>query len=89
MSSLLEMLTSQLGGNAVRALGSKLGVEGESAKTALGAALLHANVAQFGGDYFSAFAERNPLEHTWSLSVEEHFYLATFAAVGAFSTQAG
>ncbi len=50
-------------------------------RTALGAALLHANVAQFGGDYFSAFAERNPLEHTWSLSVEEHFYLATFAAV--------
>lgn len=50
-------------------------------RTALGAVLLHANVAQFSGDYFAGFAERNPLEHTWSLSVEEHFYLATFLAV--------
>ncbi|MCZ7629420.1 MAG: acyltransferase [Microthrixaceae bacterium] len=53
----------------------------ETARTAIGAVLLHANVAQFSGDYFSAFAQRNPLEHTWSLSVEEHFYLATFLAV--------
>ena len=50
-------------------------------RTAVGAALLHANVAQFSGDYFSAFAQRNPLEHTWSLSVEEHFYLVVAAVV--------
>ncbi|MCO5317074.1 MAG: acyltransferase [Microthrixaceae bacterium] len=53
----------------------------ETTRTAVGAVLLHANVAQFSGDYFAAFAERNPLEHTWSLSVEEHFYLATFLVV--------
>lgn len=52
-----------------------------TARTAIGAVLLHANIAQFSGDYFSAFAQRNPLEHTWSLSVEEHFYLATFLSV--------
>ncbi len=55
----------------------------ETARTAIGAVMLHANVAQFSGDYFAAFAQRNPLEHTWSLSVEEHFYLATFAVVWA------
>ncbi|MEZ5239114.1 MAG: acyltransferase [Microthrixaceae bacterium] len=53
----------------------------ETTRTAAGAVLLHANIAQFSGDYFAAFAERNPLEHTWSLSVEEHFYLATFLVV--------
>lgn len=53
----------------------------DTARTAVGAVMLHANIAQFSGDYFTAFAQRNPLEHTWSLSVEEHFYLATFLAV--------
>lgn len=53
----------------------------DTARTAVGAVMLHANFAQFSGDYFAAFAQRNPLEHTWSLSVEEHFYLATFLAV--------
>lgn len=55
----------------------------DTARTAIGAVMLHANVAQFSGDYFTAFAQRNPLEHTWSLSVEEHFYLATFLVVWA------
>ncbi len=39
--------------------------------------LLVANIviARSTGDYFDAPAEANPLLHTWSLSVEEQFYL--------------
>ncbi|GAB3604690.1 acyltransferase family protein [Conyzicola nivalis] len=46
--------------------------------TAVGAMLLFANfaIAQFSGGYFGIVAETNPLLHTWSLSVEEQFYLA-------------
>ena len=48
-----------------------------AAKTAIGAMLLAANVviARTTGDYFDAPAETNPLLNTWSLSVEEQFYL--------------
>lgn len=46
--------------------------------TALGAIALIANVviAETTGGYFDAAAGENPLLHTWSLSVEEQFYLA-------------
>jgi len=46
-------------------------------KTAFGAMLLTANfvIAHTTGGYFDAAAETNPLLNTWSLSVEEQFYL--------------
>ncbi len=46
-------------------------------KTAFGAMLLVANfvIAHTTGGYFGAAAETNPLLNTWSLSVEEQFYL--------------
>ena len=56
---------------------SPLGGQQTAAKTAIGAMLLAANVviAATTGNYFADFAESNPLLHTWSLSVEEPFYL--------------
>jgi peptidoglycan/LPS O-acetylase OafA/YrhL len=47
------------------------------ALTALGAIAIAANVviARTSGGYFDAPAEANPLLNTWSLSVEEQFYL--------------
>jgi len=56
---------------------SPLGNQRETALTGLGAMLLVANIviARSTGDYFDAPAEANPLLHTWSLSVEEQFYL--------------
>ena len=48
-----------------------------TALTGIGAMLLSANfvIAQTTGGYFDAPAESNPLLNTWSLSVEEQFYL--------------
>lgn len=48
-----------------------------AASTAIGAMSLTANVliARTTGGYFDAPAEANPLLHTWSLAVEEQFYL--------------
>jgi len=65
------------------ALLSPLGqLQERAAQTGLGAMLLAANfvIANTTGGYFDAPAETNPLLNTWSLSVEEQFYLV-FPAV--------
>jgi peptidoglycan/LPS O-acetylase OafA/YrhL len=56
---------------------SPLGAQQRVAKTGLGAMLFFANwaIASTVGRYFDAPAAANPLLHTWSLSVEEQFYL--------------
>jgi peptidoglycan/LPS O-acetylase OafA/YrhL len=56
---------------------SPLGAQQVTAYMALGATFLSANlVAQrTTGGYFDVAADYNPLLHTWSLSVEEQFYL--------------
>ena len=54
--------------------------------TAAASALFSANVYLFlhnAGGYFSTAATLNPLLHTWSLAVEEQFYLAVPAALFA------
>jgi peptidoglycan/LPS O-acetylase OafA/YrhL len=59
------------------ALTSPLYVQSQTALTGLGATFLTANIviqATTGG-YFDPAVELNPLLHTWSLSVEEQFYL--------------
>jgi peptidoglycan/LPS O-acetylase OafA/YrhL len=63
---------------------SPFGSQQTTAKTALGAVLLSANfvIARTTGGYFDAPAETNPLLNTWSLSVEEQFYLAFPALLG-------
>jgi peptidoglycan/LPS O-acetylase OafA/YrhL len=57
---------------------SPLGSQQTAAETGIGAMLLSANQVIGGatGGYFDAPAESNPLLNTWSLSVEEQFYLA-------------
>ena len=58
-------------------LQSPFGAQQQTAQTGIGAMLLSANlvIIRFIGGYFSPAAESNPLLHTWSLSVEEQFYL--------------
>ena len=56
---------------------SPFGAQQTTAATGIGAMLLSANIVivRSVGGYFSAAAEANPLLNTWSLSVEEQFYL--------------
>lgn len=56
---------------------SPFGAQQETSKTAIGSMLLSANywIAETSGDYFGVSASRNALLNTWSLSVEEQFYL--------------
>lgn len=56
---------------------SPLGSQQAASQTGLGAMLLTANfvIVRITGAYFDAPAETNPLLNTWSLSVEEQFYL--------------
>jgi len=56
---------------------SPLGTQQNAALTALSAAVSLGNVAiaLTTGDYFDAPAELNPFLHTWSLGVEEQFYV--------------
>jgi len=58
-------------------LQSPFGPQQATAQTGLGAMLLSANlvIAHASGDYFATDAKFNPLLNTWSLSVEEQFYL--------------
>ena len=58
-------------------LQSPLGVQQATFATAIGAMTLTANIviATTTGGYFDLAAELNPLLHTWTLSVEEQFYL--------------
>ena len=53
------------------------GAQQTTARTGIGAMLLSANatIAHGAGDYFASTASTNPLLNTWSLSVEEQFYL--------------
>ena len=63
---------------------SPLGTQQTAAKSAIGAVLLVGNfvIAWTTGGYFGESADTNPLLNTWSLSVEEQFYLAFPALIG-------
>ena len=58
-------------------INSPFGPQQTAAETGIGAMFLVANfvIARTTGGYFDAAAQTNPLLHTWSLSVEEQFYL--------------
>ena len=60
------------------------GQQSTTAKTAIGAILMFANGVIFlnSGDYFATPPTNNPLLNTWSLSVEEQFYLVFPAVLG-------
>jgi len=56
---------------------SPFGTQQVTGQTGIGALLVSANVViqRSTGNYFDAAADLNPLLNTWSLSVEEQFYL--------------
>lgn len=64
---------------------SPLGPQQDAVGTGIGAMLLVANwvIAGTTSGYFDAAAETNPLLNTWTLSVEEQFYLAFPAILAA------
>lgn len=82
---LLPLLAVTL--TATSALGvlllSPLGASEVTAKTGIAAAVMSANtfLARQSLDYFALPADANALLHTWSLSVEEQFYLLVPFAV--------
>lgn len=73
--ALAVMVTVTIIGSAF--LLSPLGVQQNVAITAIGALGLFANFAigRTSGGYFDIAASHNPLLHTWTLSLEEQFYL--------------
>lgn len=74
---------------------SPFGAQQTTAATGIGAMLLAANmvIVRSVGGYFDADAEANPLLNTWSLSVEEQFYLifplVVIAAAAKFRHRSG
>lgn len=66
------------------------GIQQNAAKTGLGAMLISANwvVSSVTEGYFAASAKSNPLLNTWSLSVEEQFYII-FPILMIFSWRIG
>lgn len=73
--ALVLLVAATLVGSALAL--SPFGPQQGAARTALGALLMSANIVitKSTGGYFEAPAASNPLLHTWSLSVEEQFYL--------------
>lgn len=68
-------------------LASPFGAQQVTGQTALGATFVNANYVIFlvTGGYFDTAAGSNPLLHTWSLSVEEQFYVVfPFLVLGAW-----
>jgi peptidoglycan/LPS O-acetylase OafA/YrhL len=67
-------------------LQNPFGAQQATGRTGIGAMLLSANyvIGHAAGDYFADNATTNPLLHTWSLSVEEQFYLV-FPAILALA----